>query len=148
MCIGYHDRCLSVGVGMGGPTNELYMFEVRLYFQTRARQRANMHFVRMHAPPSLTRNLNQVPPSRHYRERASGSRLRNSIFGLFCLLIPRQRTQSGSLLVGRPLSLSTLICLNTGLSKSLHHARRQQIGACNYFCQCLLCRLCATVVCA
>ena len=84
--------------------------EVRLHFQTHARQRANVHLIRMCAPPSLTHNLNQVPPSRRYRKREIRSRLRNSIFGLFCPLTPQHATQQGSTLNGKVVSLSAIPC--------------------------------------
>ena len=67
--------------------------EVRPYFQTHARQRPNMHLIRIHAPPSLTHNLNEVPLTRRYREQEKRLRLRNSILGLFCPLTPQHAVQ-------------------------------------------------------
>ena len=64
-------------------------------------RKVHLYFRRVHVNgptcismhPSLTHSLNQVPPSRRCRDLEIRSRLRNSIFGLFCLLTPQHAVQ-------------------------------------------------------
>lgn len=67
--------------------------KVHLYFQTRARQRPNLHMHSYLCTPLTHPQLESSPPSRRCRDLEIRSRLRNSIFGLFCLLTPQHAVQ-------------------------------------------------------